>query len=174
MREEKSVPESRTAESESELTPALAAVMFRAVWNFAFSTSNLSKCKPLPRNLGLVGEHLQAIGKSPQEEEDRDQGDWEDRLPDGQGRGAREAPIRHRLSVRVDLGIGGSALLEDLLGSWFLAFSKHLDVLCYAQPEQELKRWRGRSVASPSRDGFRERSLKDGLSRFSKGCSADG
>lgn len=55
------------------LTPALAAVMFKAVWNFAFSTSNLlMKCKPLARKADHIKGYLQAIGKPPQKKEDSD------------------------------------------------------------------------------------------------------
>lgn len=70
---ELSVLESRRPECDSELTPALAAVMFKAVWNFAFNTSNLlMMCKRRARKTDRIKGHLQAIGKSPQKKEDGD------------------------------------------------------------------------------------------------------
>lgn len=80
-----SVSELKILESRLRLTPALAAVMFRAVWNFALSTSNLLKCQPQDKDTCFVREHSQAVCETPQEEQDCDQCDWEDRLSDGQG-----------------------------------------------------------------------------------------
>lgn len=105
-----SVPELKISDRKPGLTPALAAVIFRAVWNLAFSTSSLLNCESWSKKV-MSREHLQAIRKTPEKEEDRDQCDGKDGLLDSQGRSTCETPIRHRLSMRVDFHIGRSALL---------------------------------------------------------------
>jgi len=122
---------------------------------------------------GRIREHLQAIGESPQEKQDCHQSDWEDRLPDSQRRGARQSPIRHRLSVRLDLCIGGSALLEDLLRSWLLAFSEHLGD--YATTPSWNRNSESERAISQSRPRWLPRKKFEDLidlNRSSKGCSA--
>lgn len=65
--------------------------------------------------------------KTPEEEEDGDQGDGQDGLLDGQGRRAGQALVGDVLAVllRRRLGRAGPALVEDLGDIWFLSLAEH-------------------------------------------------
>lgn len=90
-----------------------------------------------------------------------------------------EAPVRPRFDT--DFRCVLTSALEGRRCSrisWGVGSSRFPNILSFyvhARPEQELKRSKGPySGQSLSREGFREKSLKVGMNRFSKGCSADG
>ena len=62
----------------------------------------------------------EAVGETPEEEEDGDEDDGKDRLADGKGRGAGEAFIGDAFAVLLlhGFGVGGPALLEDFSHYW--------------------------------------------------------
>jgi hypothetical protein len=74
--------------------------------------------------------------------------------------------------VLVDLCIGGSALLEDLLRSWLLAFSEHLGE--YATPSRNRNSESERAISQSRPRWLPRKKFEDliDLNRIQKGCSA--